>query len=84
MRVPAFAARRLELRMADHDDTVGLEIADDERGFDTARDFPGHLGLRSMPERARRLRGQLTIISRVGEGTRVRASMPTGVASRLT
>jgi signal transduction histidine kinase len=53
-----------------------LEIRDDGRGFDTARDYPGHLGLYSMRERIEQQGGQFTLQSAVGEGTLVRAALP--------
>ena len=51
-----------------------LEVADDGKGFDTAADFPGHLGLKSMRERAENPGGRLEIDSRPGTGTRVIAT----------
>jgi signal transduction histidine kinase len=57
-------------------DTIILEISDDGVGFDTGGDFPGHLGLHSMRERAEGLGGTLTVQSAPGEGTRIRALMP--------
>ena len=50
-----------------------LEISDNGAGFDTARSFPGHLGLQSMRERMERLGGSLEISSTPGEGTLIRA-----------
>jgi PAS domain S-box-containing protein len=57
---------------------VLLEVQDDGGGFDPSGSFPGHLGLRSMNERATKLGGTLEIESIVGTGTRVRARMPSG------
>jgi len=51
-----------------------LEVADNGTGFDTASDFPGHLGLRSMRERAEKSGGRLEISSQAGVGTRVKAT----------
>ncbi len=62
----------LELRSAE----VGLVVADDGRGFDATRDFPGHLGLQSMRERAAAVGGSLEIRSAPGEGTLLRARFP--------
>jgi len=53
-----------------------LEISDDGVGFDPEGDFPGHLGLRSMRERALRLGGVLEVESSPGGGTRIRARIP--------
>jgi nitrate/nitrite-specific signal transduction histidine kinase len=53
-----------------------LEVSDDGVGFETGGEFPGHLGLRSMRERAQRLGGTLTVESDPGKGTTVRAHVP--------
>ncbi len=53
-----------------------LEISDDGIGFDTTEDFPGHLGLRSMRERASNLGGTLEVDSAPGQGTTVRVLIP--------
>ncbi len=55
---------------------VALEVRDDGSGFDASGSFPGHLGLKSMRERAARLGGALTVESAPGRGTRVRARLP--------
>ena len=52
--------------------SVTLDVSDDGSGFDPAGDFPGHLGLRSMRERAESFGGTLQIESAPGEGTRIR------------
>jgi signal transduction histidine kinase len=54
---------------------VRLEIADNGAGFDPNRDYPGHLGLRSMRERVEKLGGQLVIDSAPGRGTRIALSL---------
>jgi signal transduction histidine kinase len=68
--------RTIQLRLTGRGDALELVITDDGVGFDPAASFPGHLGLRSMPERAQRLGGELAISSAPGAGTRVRASIP--------
>jgi PAS domain S-box-containing protein len=68
-------AGRVDLRLADRAGTIVLEICDDGKGFDPASSFPGHLGLRSMSERATQLGGTLQIESAPGRGTRVRAEI---------
>lgn len=52
--------------------SVTLDVSDDGVGFDPTGSFPGHLGLRSMRERAESLGGTLQIESAPGEGTRIR------------
>jgi PAS domain S-box-containing protein len=69
-------ASTITLRLACNDQDVVLEVRDDGRGFDTTRSFPGHLGLRSMQERAVRLYGTLTLESTPGVGTSIMARIP--------
>ena len=72
-------ASRLHIRItAPNGDAVVLEIEDDGVGFDPSTHRPGHLGLRSMAQRAESLGGQLHVSSAPGEGTLVRAVIPTG------
>ncbi|MFM7244704.1 MAG: sensor histidine kinase [Planctomycetaceae bacterium] len=55
---------------------IEVEVQDDGRGFDPAREpgpDRGHFGLQGMRERVERLGGTLTITSTPGSGTRVRA-----------
>jgi signal transduction histidine kinase/streptogramin lyase len=54
-----------------------LEVEDDGRGF-TEADVQDGNGLRSMRERAARLGGTLTVVSRPGAGTRVTLVAPLG------
>jgi PAS domain S-box-containing protein len=53
-----------------------LEVQDNGIGFDPDGPFPGHLGLRSMYERAASLGGSLEVESAAGSGTRVTARLP--------
>lgn len=53
-----------------------MRVADDGKGFDPSRRFPGHLGLVSMRERAAKFGGSLTIRSGAGQGTEVVVRMP--------
>ena len=58
-----------------------LVIADDGRGFDPAQNTGG-LGLINMRERIARLRGQISITSAPGAGTRVEAILPCPMANQ--
>lgn len=65
--------------------SVGAEISDGGRGFDPpplvgpdATDLPAHIGLRGMRERVALVGGRLSVESRPGGGTRVRAEVPIG------
>ena len=62
----------LEERVGD----LVLCVADDGEGFDPGGDFPGHLGLRSMRERAEAAGGLLIVDSAPGQGTRISARVP--------
>jgi|GEM_PF-2308252 len=57
-------------------DGLELEIRDNGQGFDASGEFPGHLGLRSMKERARDIGGDLSVESASGTGTRIRLVVP--------
>jgi PAS domain S-box-containing protein len=57
-------------------DSVRLKIRDNGVGFDTAGEFPGHLGLHSMRERVNGLGGTLQVESAPGEGTALFAQVP--------
>src|ERR687893_2689698 len=48
-------ANKVEIEMECDPARITLELSDDGVGFDMRDDFPGHLGLRSMRERASRL-----------------------------
>ena len=69
-------ASNAEIRVEHGPDRLTLEVCDDGVGFDTSGDFPGHLGLRSMRERAWRLGGTLEVEAAPAEGTRIRARIP--------
>jgi signal transduction histidine kinase len=56
--------------------TLRLDLRDDGAGFEIGEAHPGHMGLRTMAERAERLGGSLDVISAPGEGTRVSARLP--------
>jgi PAS domain S-box-containing protein len=68
----------LSLRRSDHD--VTLSIGDDGRGFDVsvARHNTG-LGLLSIEERTRLIKGRVVIHSMVGRGTTIEAHVPNSV-----
>jgi PAS domain S-box-containing protein len=70
-------ASRVDVRLIQKDGALVLEVQDNGRGFDTGADFPGHLGLKSMRERAIRLGGSLTLHSTPGQGSLVRVRMLT-------
>ncbi|MCC7364583.1 MAG: GAF domain-containing protein [Dehalococcoidia bacterium] len=69
-------AQNVRVALGFDGEVVTLDIRDDGAGFDSDGEFPGHLGLKSMRERALRLGGSVTIHSKPGEGTQIVASIP--------
>jgi PAS domain S-box-containing protein len=69
-------ASNVDLKLEQENGSVALEVSDDGSGFDPSGSFPGHLGLRSMRERATQIGGTLEILSKPGEGTRVLTRIP--------
>ncbi len=69
-------ANKVILRLAREANEIILEVRDNGRGFDPAGSFPGHLGLRSMHERATKVGGTLTMESLQGQGARVEIRLP--------
>ncbi|MDP3636162.1 MAG: type IV pili methyl-accepting chemotaxis transducer N-terminal domain-containing protein [Azonexus sp.] len=59
---------------------IEIEVQDDGVGFDTVNEpnvqSDRHVGLKIMRERAHRVGGECQITSKVGEGTRVRITLP--------
>ncbi|WP_328467393.1 sensor histidine kinase [Actinoplanes sp. NBC_00393] len=68
------AASTVGVVLADHGDTVELEITDDGRGF-AVGDSPG-FGLDGMRRRMAELGGELSVTSSIGDGTRILATLP--------
>ncbi|MCW1967333.1 MAG: GAF domain-containing sensor histidine kinase [Anaerolineae bacterium] len=56
--------------------SIVLTITDNGVGFDPKGNFPGHLGLQSMNERAEELFGTTTLESTPGVGTTVKVTVP--------
>jgi signal transduction histidine kinase len=71
-------ASSVELELECGANEVTLRIRDDGVGFDPAESFPGHLGLRSMRERAMRLGGTLEVESEPAKGSQLWARIPSG------
>ncbi|HET7641197.1 MAG TPA: sensor histidine kinase [Ktedonobacteraceae bacterium] len=69
-------ASMVRLLLAEHNHEIIFEVRDNGRGFDPTGPFPGHLGLRSMQERATKVSGVLTIESAAGQGTLVSVRIP--------
>lgn len=76
-------ASRADVGIRDSDGRVVATVRDDGRGFEVEevlRQPPEGLGLFGMRERAAYLGGRVEVESRPGEGTVVRAEIPTGAA----
>jgi PAS domain S-box-containing protein len=71
-------ASRAELRLERDAQGITLEVSDDGVGFDPQASFPGHLGLKSMRERAARVGGALQVRSTRKKGTSIRVRIPPG------
>lgn len=69
-------ATNITVKLAHEPDEVRLEVQDDGQGFDPTGEFPGHLGLRSMQERARDIGGTFEIESAPGKGTKITLRVP--------
>jgi PAS domain S-box-containing protein len=77
-------ARAAELTLSLDGGRVALLVRDRGRGFDAGASFPGHLGLRSMRERAAAAGGTLEVESAPRRGTTVRVSLPLAPAGSQT
>jgi signal transduction histidine kinase len=64
-------ATHVDVRLSCTPSEIAIEIADNGAGFHPDGAFPGHLGLRSMRERAARAGGALDIASAPGSGTTI-------------
>jgi signal transduction histidine kinase len=71
-------ATRVDVVLDVVDDGLRIVVRDDGVGFDpeAVAEPSTHLGLRQMRERVAAARGHLTIASRPGAGTEVRAWIP--------
>jgi signal transduction histidine kinase len=69
-------ATRATLRLETSASQLLLEIADDGLGFDSNARFDGHLGQRSMRERAESIGARFELQTAPGAGTRIRVQLP--------
>ena len=75
-------ARQVDVTLTGTDEDLELRIQDDGRGFDMSQTPPeAGLGLFSMEERVRLLRGRLSVESEPGKGTRLQAQLPLSIPS---
>ena len=71
----AGADARVTLRLQHHDGTLGVLVADDGDGFDSARIASGG-GLRNIRDRIQTLGGTVELASTLGRGTVLSLSLP--------
>jgi signal transduction histidine kinase len=69
-------ATSVEICLEEGDKTLELTLRDNGRGFKTTGFHPGHLGLKSMEERAEQVGGSFTLQSAPGQGTRIHVRIP--------
>ncbi len=69
-------AARAMLRLETSTIELMLEITDDGLGFDSNARFEGHLGQRSMRERAESIGARFDLQTAPGSGTRIRVRLP--------
>jgi signal transduction histidine kinase len=69
-------AQRVDVKLAKENGNLILNISDDGAGFDTSAEFPGHLGMYTMRERAEKVGGTFTIESAPDKGTRIQVTIP--------
>ncbi len=74
-------ARTIGVSFTTAAESVELKVVDDGVGFVASERTRSGLGLRSIHERVRFMRGSVRIDSRPGEGTRVLVRIPIGAAS---
>lgn len=69
-------ATRVDVTLGSESDALNLIISDNGAGFDTTQNYPGHLGLHTMRERAEKVGGTFAIESALNSGTRIRVTIP--------
>jgi signal transduction histidine kinase len=76
-------ARRLEVQLDQTSGQIVMSIKDDGVGFDAQRPRFGHFGMIGMAERAREIRANLSIDSKLGHGTVLSVVLPLKRPERL-
>ena len=69
-------AKSVNITLKQQDDGVSLEVIDNGSGFDLEQVKEGSRGLGNIRERARRLKGNLSISSTPGQGTKITLLVP--------
>jgi len=69
-------ATKMDLALKEQNGRYVLEIRDNGMGFDANREYPGHLGMKSMLERTEQINGEFHIQSQPSKGTVVTVQLP--------
>jgi signal transduction histidine kinase len=69
-------ATQVDLCLSVEPTQVTMDVRDNGRGFNTTDEFPGHLGLQTMRERAEELGGTFAVASQPNQGTSVQVVLP--------
>jgi signal transduction histidine kinase len=69
-------ATQVDLCLSVGQNTVTMDVRDNGLGFNTTEEFPGHLGLQTMRERAEELGGTFAVASQPNQGTLVQVVLP--------
>jgi signal transduction histidine kinase len=73
-------AKTIQINLCYTEKLVRLSVCDDGVGFDQSAVLAGtvgqHLGLRSLRDRARKMGGQLTVVSESGKGATIEVVVP--------
>jgi signal transduction histidine kinase len=76
-------ASKVSIKVSSSKDKLKIEIKDDGVGFDVEKVSKSteHFGLLAMEERAKLVRGKITIKSKPGKGTTIKGVFPLKVAA---
>lgn len=69
-------AKQAEISLHDFDGYITVEVRDDGTGFDTMQIKGSSYGLAGMRHRVEAAGGRLTVVSSLGQGTRISAVLP--------
>ena len=69
-------ASHVKVTLSNNKEEVVLNISDDGIGFDPQGEFPGHLGMHTMRERAEKMGGRFLLNSIPGSGTDIQVQVP--------
>jgi PAS domain S-box-containing protein len=76
------SAKRISIQLSGGQNEVELLVSDDGSGFNPA-DFKKGLGMISMQERVRPLRGHISVTSEPGKGTRLAVKIPVPAGQQI-